>query len=310
MPSVVFNAETALAKIREDTMLSRHHGEIVRSMVRLQLRGLYTRQASFVRFDRLVKATQMKMGVPIKRGRVPARIEFERNRTLDLLMEEFQREHPPPSLNAIFATLRERDEQVSPKPAVVQFVQPVFQPGDERKSLKRVVAEMKGEKFDVVEIEDLVHDHEPDFTGVVESAFFIGVGGAGDPRGITHPVPEGYDDPDAGWSPLEAFWKDHQSGFGLDEAACNPWLPLSYASRGLLRRLDMQTWEDYCLDHAAEIREELSLNSYLSVNPPGPEGSNGMERVSLEEMWEDYMDSQPLSRRLELMMVADESKEI
>jgi hypothetical protein len=289
-----FTAATVLTIVRDDPMLARFHEETVRSLLRLQKYGGYSRDDAVERFTKLVRAARLKLGFPLHRGRISQSDQHEKNVAIDMLLDGFEQEHPFEYTPV--APEAPRVHYFTPpknwKPRIIEDLsEPLKEP-----------LKPPGEWMPLGEDDPgfvATQDHEPDLEGVGESAYFISCSQSIDPRS-EHPVPEL---PDAyeGLSAIDALTKNFQASVFMDIPAQDPYAPLSWQSRVYLRRLDTQTYEDYLLDHVDEIAEESVLNGYVATNPPGPEGSNGKATVSADEMWEDYLRTYPPLQRLELL---------
>ena len=288
-----FTALNVLAVVRKSHMLSRAHAEIERSLVRLLADDTYTRDTAVERFTGLVRAARIKLGFPVRRGRLKSQDHHEKNVAIDVFLDGFEQEYgyiPDPE----------------PAPQRVHH----FTPPKNWKARQRQDLTLPASWFPLGEEDPALTaplDHEPDLEGVRTSAYYIACSMAGDPRGeIEVPaLPDVY----AGLSAVDALAQEFRVTVFMESRAQDPYALLSWRSRGLLRRVDTQTYEDYLLDHSDEIADEVALQGFLATNPPGSEGSNGTAGVSLDEMWNDYIRSYDPLRRLQLLTQYAEGRE-
>jgi len=288
-----FTSDTVLTIVRDDPMLARFHEETVRSLARLQAYGGYSRDDAVERFTKLVQAARLKLGFPLRRGRLSQSEQCEKHVAIDMLLYGFESTYLEVEPTVVSEPETPRVHYFTPpknwKPRII---------GDLSEPLKPPAEWMPLGEDDPGFV--ATQDHEPDLKGVGESAYNISCSQNIDPRS-EHPVPAL---PDAyeGLDPIEALSKEFQASVFMNMPAQDPYAMLTWQSRVYLRRLDTQTYEDYLLDHADEIAEQTVVQGYLATNPPGSEGSNGTARVpSLDEMWNDYLCRYPPLQRLELL---------
>jgi len=284
-----FTSDTVLTIVRDDPMLARFHEETVRSLARLQAYGGYSRDDAVERFTKLVQAARLKLGFPLRRGRLSQSEQCEKHVAIDMLLYGFESTYLEVEPELALPPETQRVHHFTPpknwKPRVLADLdEPLKPPGDW----------MPLEEDDPGFI--ALQDHEPDLKGVGESAYYICTSDAEDPR-ISQNIP-GLHDPDAGLLSIEALDKDFQASIYMNQPGQDPHALLSWQSQSLLRRLDMQTYEDYRLEYAAEIKFERDLLAIAN-----PHTSENGEKVgnSADEMWEDYLRRYPPLQRLELL---------
>lgn len=142
-------------------------------------------------------------------------------------------------------------------------------------------------------------DHAPDLTKLDESLWYLcaaqTAGRFTAAQDLPREVLAGFP-PMRGMTQLEAleheFFVEVESSVAIDDIR----FPLGISGRLRLRNLDLQTYEDYLLDHPEELAQERALAPAKVW-----EKVEATRQAQVEVMFKDYLRSKPPLKRLRLM---------